>query len=299
MEDAAQSLVHLSSGDRTWNGVIIDEAGVILTASHNLGMAPLVEFQTHNGETGQAWVVGRDDDYGFALLQITSGNGGYEAIPVADLDAPVADEDLYLLQFNATGSTIEKRVARVLTARPDLQTGLRYVQVQVPVGPAGTGEGALLIDQQGQLRAVRAGADLMSRIAIGLPSEVYGVSASGLANQIIPQLTTGIVSIREDVDEGNSDSFPELPHIFRGSANLSGAPLDAGSRIYARLTKAGQPDLWFTQQLTNDGSYVLAAAVMTSGYANANVEFWMDAKRASETEGYSPGGNSVVNLEFE
>jgi hypothetical protein len=298
LAEAEKSLVRLTSGNRNWNGVMIDGSGLILTASRNLGSAPLTDFRTFDGQTGTAWVVGRDDDFGVALLRVTNANGTYAFTPIAAVGAPQVDQDLYLLNFNTAGNTIEKRASRVLGVRPDLTTGLRYVQIQAPSGAAG--EGGLLIDAQGQFRGLRMPEQYMIRIELGQPGEVYGVDANGLANQLLPRLNDQVVIIRDDTTPSDETpgAPPQLPAVFHGSATLAGSPMPAGTRIYARLVQSGQPDLWFTQQTTSAGSYAVIAAVLVGGYSGATVEFWSGAQKATQTTTFQPGGSTAQALAF-
>ncbi len=293
---AEPALVYLKAGGNAWNGVMVGN-GLILTTSTNLGMAPVADFKTEAGVSGQAWVVGRDDNLDLALLQVVNNNGNLPFLKVDPLSAPAVGDDLILLQFTAGGASVDARTARVIGVRQDLSSGIQFIQVQAQ---SGTGaEGAVLIDQQGHLRGIRMAESHMIAIGLGQTGEVYGASAQALANLVIPRLQSGVVVVQQPGSgSGTPNSPPPLPAIFQGNATFNGAPLASGKRVYVHLSKSGLPDLWFSDEVTTSGKYTLVAAPFTSGYDGASVEFWVDATKATQTSTYQAGGNNALDLTF-
>jgi S1-C subfamily serine protease len=281
---------------------MIDPEGLILTTSRNLGSAPIANFTTQDGKSGVGWVVGRNDTMDVALLEVQGTSGPFSFVSLSTDQVPANDAELITMQYGATpGSALDRRVARVLGSRPDLNTGIRYVQVQV--APASGAEGGALIDNSAELRGLRMTEAQMIALGLGRAGEVYMMASDALAASLIPSLESGVNIVLPQPTTGGEDPNsgpPPLPAIFRGSVTVNGAPPAANTRIYARVSKAGLPDAWFSYVLQADspGFYVLAIGVTNGSYTGGSVDFWYQAQKATQTQVYNPGGNTTVNLTF-
>ena len=78
---AGNAIVKLTIGETIWTGAVITESGEILTASGPLGNAPQVTFTLADGTEGSAWVTGRNDDQGLALLTPLGEPRTYDFLP--------------------------------------------------------------------------------------------------------------------------------------------------------------------------------------------------------------------------
>lgn len=291
-------MVRLTVSGRQWTGVMIDPKGLILTTARNLGPAPIASFATAGGQTGQAWVLGRDDGRDVALLEVIAPTGTYAAVAVSTASAPPVDLDMVMMQYGSSGTTLDRRVARVVGVRQDLNTGIRYIQLQALV--AAGAEGGALVDNAAGLRGIRMTEEQMTTLGLGRAGEVYVMANDALNNSVLPQLRSGVLIIisRPPPAGGEPGAPPAIPAIFSGTITLGGRPPLSETRLYARVTKAGLADIWFSAPLATTGLYVMPLGIIESGYGGAAVEFWALAKKATQTAVYQPGAGSTLNLTF-
>ena len=300
---AEQSMVRLSRGSTRWSGVIIDASGLILTTSRNLGAAPVAEFTTVDGTTGQAWVVGRDDRNDVALLRITSPVRTYPALNLTTDTTIQIDEELATLAFSdaATGP-LDKRNTRVVGVRQDLNSGVSYLQIQATV-QAGA-EGGVLIDSEAQIRGLRMTEAHMVNLGLGRAGEVFAMAAAALNQTFVSRLRAGYTEILppdSSVSAGTDPGGPPpIPSTFFGSMTIGGASPSTAVRLYVQVSKAGLPDLWFSSEVKPEagGEYLIAFGITASGYDGAMVSFWITAKKAEQTGTYSPSGFETLDLTF-
>ena len=303
MGDAEQSLVRLSRGATRWTGVIIDATGLILTTSRNLGAAPVTEFMTAGGIAGQAWVVGRDDRNDLALLRITSPVQTYTALSLATGTAIQIDEELATLAFSDSAvAPLDKQNTRVVGVRQDLNTGISYLQIQA-TAQAGA-EGGVLIDREGRIRGLRMTETHMTNIGLGRAGEVYAMGASALSGTFLSRLMAGYTDVlppETSVSSGTDPGGPPpIPCVFHGDLTVGGASPSTPVRLYVQISKAGLPDLWFSREVKPEaqGEYLIAVGITAPGYEGATATFWITAKRAVQTDTYTPGAQRMVNLTF-
>ncbi|MEX2598666.1 MAG: hypothetical protein WD533_03315 [Dehalococcoidia bacterium] len=298
-----QAIVRLSAAGNSWSGAMIGD-GLILAPSRGLGSAPVASYRTHDGAEGQAWVVGRDDDYGFAVLEVVSGGDGSfyslpdDVIPGGSAGLPSVDQEMVLLQFSVSGASVERRNARVIGSRQDHASNIRYIQMQSTTGL----DGAIIMDTQGRVQAVRMPESFMLRIDVARPGEVYGMAVADIVNRVQPRLEDGTMIVREPDVEGTATppaQAPPLPTVVRGDLHADGEPVQAGERIFVRLVGVGNlPDQWFSSEVTTAGRYSIAVAPLTGGYQNSVLEFWISGSEAAETSTYTQGGTPTVDLTF-
>lgn len=276
---------------------MIAESGLILSTSRNLGGSPIVEFFTRSGSNGRAWVVGRNDDIGLALFEVIDPAQSFDFVEVAPRPVPQVGEELALLQYPSAGTTLDRRAARVVGVRQDFNTGIFYAQLQ-DLSVAGA-EGGALVDAAGALRGIRMGEQQMVDLGLGRLGEVYAMDVGALSTLVLPQLQTGVSIIKFSSLGGSSPGAPPpIPAIFVGDIAIAGVPAEAGVRLYARAFKSSQPDIWFSTEIADTGRYVLTMSIFVSGYSNANIEFWLDAKQAPQTSLYTPGARTATDLAF-
>ena len=288
-------MVRLSSGEKRWSGVMIDSEGLILSTSEHLGHAPLANYVTASGRPGQAWVVGRDDGLDIALYQVIGGESNFDAIPIAEADAPPTDSGIIVLGYPAAANApLDKREVRVLGLRTDLNSGARYLQIQSEV-VTGT-EGGGVFDNSGGLAGLRMTEEQLIEIGLGRPGEAYAVVASSLRDFIVPQLQGGAMVVTATRPLGSATQFPSFPNVFTGNVTVNGAPAQAGAfPLYARLTRQGLPDVWARTVIGQGGIFQIAVSAPDS-YGGGRVEFWGDRLRAAERGVYTSGGFFLVDV---
>ena len=247
----------------------------------------MAEFTTADGRTGQAWVVGRNDTLDIALLSAISSVGGFASIPIGSGAGLTVDDPILVLGYpQLLNAPLDRRQARVLGVLPDLNSGARYVLVQV-AEVAGT-EGGGMFNTLGQLAGLRMTQEQMTRLGLWRGGEVYALASESLGGFVIRQLEGGISTIDESASTTNENAFPGLPAVYSGAVRENGSLVPGGSaRVYARVIKPGQPDAWYSSDVFAGGLYQISISAGEK-YANATVEFWRDRKKAGEIRDYSP-----------
>ncbi len=293
IDDAAAAMVRVARGTLRWSGVMINADGRLLTTSRNLGAAPLVDVTMADGRVAQAWVAGRNDSLDIALLDVIESTGGFAFIPPGPGGTLDIDESVLVLGYpSGLNAPLDRRQARVLGIREDLNSRARYSQILVSQ-VAGT-EGGGLFDVLGQLVGIRMTEEQMILLGLGRPGEVYALSADSLQGFVLRQLEEGISDIILSPSDINENTFPGLPNVFTGTVFEGTQPADPGSvPVYARVFKPGLPDIWTVAEIASGGAYQLSVNA-GDDYQNATVEFWRDKKRAAVQRNYTNGFATVA-----
>ena len=185
---AEPGMVKLTAGGNQWSGVMIDSAGEIITTSSDLGQAPVADFTTQGGATGQAWVIGRDDDFGMALLKVVNASQTFDTISTADSTVPQVGKQLASMYFGLAG-TLSKQNTSVVGSRQDLNTGIQFLQMR-GLYIAGS-QGGALVDEYGLLRGLRMEEQFMIDLGLGRTGEIYALTMDGLLNRVLPAAGVG------------------------------------------------------------------------------------------------------------
>ncbi len=292
---AEPGMVKLTAGGNQWTGVMINSAGKIITTSTNLGQAPVAGFTTQGGATGQAWVIGRDDDFDMALLEVVNASQTYDTISMEDRAVPQVGKQLASMHYGLAG-TLSKQSTSVVGSRQDLNTGLQFLQMR-GLNIAGS-EGGAFVDEYGRLRGVRLEEQYMIELGIGRTGEIYAMTTSGLLNRVLPLLEGGVTVISGAAAKCPAGVFPPIPATFNGSVTIGGEAAPVGSRVYAKISKRGLADQWFSGEITTAGRYLLTVGVCQSSYVNATVQFWMNGSASPNTSTYAAARTTPVNLTF-
>lgn len=297
IESAQPSVVRLVSAGKQWTGVMISASGLILTTSSNLGSAPVVDFFTDAGASGQAWALGRDDDLDFVLLEVVDA-AGFDFREIGSQVAPAVGTELALLQYPGAGSVIDKKPTRVVGARQDFNTGLSYLQLQA-VDEDGA-EGGALIDNTGTLHGIRMDSTQIAKLGFARPGEVYAITAESLLRIVLPRLEAGVTIINKpDAGDGAPGSRPGFPATFRGAVTIGGESAPIGAILYIRVSREGRADMWIARALTIEGRYLIPVAVIGSGYTGADVDFFLQATQADQGARFEAGASLELDLTFQ
>jgi S1-C subfamily serine protease len=296
VEKAAPALLRVSAGGTQWTGVMIDPAGRFLTATDNLGPAPLVDFATSQGATGKGWVVGRDDALGLALLKVVAPAQEYSYLPLGTQQSPQLNEQMGILQFSAVGTLLDKRTTQVVGFNQDLNTGVQYVKLLA--GQLAGSEGGAVVDTLGTLRGIRVSDTQMITTGIGKAGEAWAITSDGVALTVLPKLETGYVYVKPTEGSTDPGAPPPIPAVFSGNITIAGLAAPVGTRVYARVVRAGKPDIWVSTTVATAGRYQVSVSITTSGYEGGLVEFWVDAVKGDRNGFYQPGQISSFALAF-
>ncbi|MDE2838261.1 MAG: serine protease [Chloroflexota bacterium] len=284
-------------GPGTWTGVIISESGEILTHSHALRGAPVVNMELWDGTQAQACVTGRDDDTGTALLKpLVEPARSYDYLAVAG-DGAAFGERLTLLQHKPY-EHLDERGTQVI-GHVASGTGYPYFRIDVPDDSAA--DGAVLLNGSGEVQGIRMPRDLLRFREIGNAGEVYAADAPQIADIALPLLRSGRIHVESwhHRHHGARESVvTPIPLIFHGAITVDGAPAPTDSTVYARVSKEGQLDDWIGERISEAGRYVLSVSVPSNYYVGATVEFWLDCRRFSTTAVFEHAPGSVVELDL-
>ena len=103
---AASAVVKLTLGETVWTGAVISAKGEILTVSAPLGNAPQVTFTLAGGTEGTAWVTGRHDEQGLALLTPLGEPATYDFLTLS-ADIPQIGERMALVQYDPFNGSLD------------------------------------------------------------------------------------------------------------------------------------------------------------------------------------------------
>ena len=300
-EAAAQAdsaIVKLTVGETIWTGTIISESGEILTASGPLGNAPQVMFTLADGTEGLAWVTGRNDEQGLALLTPLGEPRSYDFLPFS-ASIPIIGERMVLLQYDPFNGMLDPRP---VNARGYTTSFIGYGYIHLHIGESSAFDGAALVNDEAKLQGIRMPASWLLEKNIGEPREVYAASAADIGGVLIPQMRSGYTQISPPVEDtsGPTGAPPHIPILFYGSITADGQPVPAGARLYAKVVKEGRDTLWFTREVPDVGEFDFPLSLNVSTYLGATIEFWMNAERSltSAEVTRSDSGVQPLNLTF-
>jgi hypothetical protein len=296
-------MVKLTAGSNQWSGVMIESSGIIVTTSLALGSSPLASFRTFDGSTGQAWVVGRDDNLDLAVLEVINAAQTFDAISMHTGDLPDRNEPLVLMHYGVNSVTPDKASSGLVGSRQDTITGIDYLQLSG--FSAGNEQGGAAIDANGVLRGLRMDSDRMIQIGIGRIGEVWAMDAFALSSAMVPRLKAGVsVILGTDGKCTELGAPPPIPAIFKGDITVGGSPLAIGQRVYARVTAtATGKELWFSSIVVTAGRYFITVSICDPSFNTTSsntsvVDFWFDANATSTTSVYDPSIVATNNLTF-
>ncbi len=286
----------LSLGENTWTGAIISESGEIITASAPLGNAPEVTFTLADGTERTAWVTGRNDQQGLALLTPLGDPRTYDFVSLS-ADIPNIGDRMVLVQYDPFNGALDPRP---VTARGFIFSSLGYGFIQLHIGESSAFDGAALVNDRAELQGVRMPASWLTARGVGAPREVYAAAAADIGSRLIPQLRTGYTQISPPPEDttGPAGPPPQIPIVFIGNVTVDGQPAPAGARLYAKVSKEGRPTLWFTRQVSDAGEYDLPISLNVSTYLGATIEFWMNAEASLLTAEVSRKDNNTHSLDL-
>ena len=294
---AASAAVKLTIGETIWTGALITESGEILTASGPLGNAPQVAFTLADGTEGFAWVTGRNDDQGLALLTPLGEPRSYDFLPFS-ANIPTIGERMVLVQYDPFNGMLDPRP---VNARGYTTSFIGYGYIHLHIGESSAFDGAPLVNDQAKLQGIRMPASWLLEKSIGEPREVYAAAAADIG-RLIPQLRSGYTQISPPPEgaTGPTGAPPHIPILYYGSITADGQPVSAGARLYAKVVKEGRDTLWFTREVAIAGDYDFPLSLNVSTYLGATIEFWMNAERSLVSAEVTRSDSNVnsLNLTF-
>ena len=277
-------MVQLSSGGRQWTGVMIRSTGRILTTSGDLGASPLADF-TIGDVSGQAWVIGRNDDFDLAVLDVIDPQGPYPFVTLKSAPGhPLVNETFTLLQFSNFGSNLITAATSVLSLRPD-RNGIQYIQLQTLQSEGS--QGGALVDGQGVVRGLRMSRAQMLELFDNAFGE-WAMESQALANQLVPRLEAGISVIDTPAPTcGGEGPPPPRPGVFRGRHHQRRRHAPCGQpRCTHAYAAAARKSGTRARLATRAATMFPSAPAHRQLQSNATVEFWYDRMVAPQTAAF-------------
>ena len=213
------------------SGVIIDEAGHIVTNNHVIANATTIKVQLADGRTDEARVVGRDPDTDLALLSIK-----LRPLPVMSLgrsdQLQVGDAVLAIGNPLGLQQTVTHGIVSAINRKQvGVATFENFIQTDAPIN--GGNSGGALVNIRGELVGINT-ANLHSAGAEGIGFAIPVNLARGVISQILDHGRvvrgwSGIVA--EDFSDERAAQY-SLPHGGIVVTNLyaNGPAVAAGVR---------------------------------------------------------------------
>ena len=223
------------------SGVIVDAKGYIVTSSHVVQDAGMIEVVLHTGERLQATIVGSDSDSDVAVLHVDLSERRVKAgpLPVITLGASsslrVGDVVLAIGNPYGVGQTVTMGVVSG-TGRSHLGISKfeNFIQTDASINPGNSG--GALIDAQGELIAINAAIFSRSGGSQGIGFAIPVDMVRGIMRQL---LDTGSVSRGwlgiggQNMTATLADTYglkPDMKGVLISQVYNKGAASEAGLR---------------------------------------------------------------------
>jgi S1-C subfamily serine protease len=197
------------------SGVIVDEAGYILTNNHVVANARTINVKLSGNETRTAEVVGLDETTDLAVIKIPSGGliaaewGDSDALEVGALVWAVGNP--FGLDRSVTFGIVSAKNRRVLSVRSPYQD---FLQTDAAVNPGNSG--GPLVDVTGKIVGINT-----AIVGRGYQGISFSIPAS-IAHEVYQQLREAGTVVRGYMGVGLADITPEVAKEL-GLESLNGA----------------------------------------------------------------------------
>ncbi|MSQ22062.1 MAG: serine protease [Dehalococcoidia bacterium] len=293
------SVVMVISGTTQISGMVVkDPASHVITASKTLGAGPLVTIKTGAGQSYNGWIVGRDDIKDLALIKVVGAT--LPGVAFGDAFGLEAGSEMLSAGYPLSSSgALFTANAKLAAVEHNLQTGLRFLRLDVPHRNGNTGGPA--VNRQGQALGISMEPLFVQGLGISVSSGVVYLLSSDSILEILPLLRQGVSEIARPTPTPDASFTPSVMS-FLGIAKIGGQAPPIGTRIHARVVGSGVADVWATDisaQRKSNGTYILEITVNAGDrYRGSTVEFYINGVKASETSSFESFGFSPLNLTF-
>jgi S1-C subfamily serine protease len=292
------SVVQVISGNVQISGVVLDgPASLVLTASRPLGIGPLVQIVTYDGQELGGWIIGRDDDQNLALIRLVDGT--LPGIAFGDSSGLDVDDDVLSLGFP------EMRAGQLLPAEAFIDrtwteyvtgTGMVffYLDVQHLIGTSG----GPVVNRNGEIVGMTVAAEFLQSLGQSVSGGGYALAAEFI-EPALSRLEGGVMQMSpRPASTAGSGQFPPLPATIRGTVTIESDIAPEGTHLYARMVHSSLGNTWFSLLVEESGLYRLTVATLQAGYANATIEFYIDGVKSDGITTYRQGTNTDLDLSF-
>jgi len=289
-------VVQVISGNVQISGVVLDgPASLVLTASRPLGIGPLVQIVTYDGQELGGWIIGRDDGQNLALIRLLDGT--LPGIAFGDSSGLDVDDDVLSMGFPETRVgqllPVEAYIDRV---RTNVATGMVffYLDVQHLTGTSG----GPVVNRNGEIVGMTVMAEFLRSVGQVVSDGGYALAAESI-EPALPRLEGGVIQMSpRPVPTASAGQFPPLPATIRGTVTIESDIAPEGTLIYARMVHSSLGDTWFPLLVEESGLYRLTVATLLAGYTNATIEFYIDGVKSDGIVTFRQGTNTDLDLSF-
>ena len=252
--------------ERTGNGVVINDDGLILTIGYLITEAETIWLTTHSGVVVPGHALAYDQVTGLGLV-LPLGKLALRPIPRVDVDAADLDDDVFVIGHGGRGHALRAR----LFARREFAGYWEYLlnEALFTTPPHPEWSGAALLDARGRLVGIgslfvqeSAGDDTVKGNMF-VPSELIDpilddmLSRGRVERPPRPWLGIYTAETREGITiQGLSSGGPaerggvQLGDIVRG---VDGAPINDLAHFYRSVWALGQAGVTVPLEVSRDG----------------------------------------------
>lgn len=289
-------MVQVVSGDVQISGVVLaDLASLVLTASRPLGIGPLVQVVTGDGQELSGWIIGRDDDQNLALVRVLDAT--LPGIAFGDSSGLDVDDDVLSLGFPEVRSgqllPVEAFIDRT---RTDFSTGMVFFYLDTQHLP-GT-SGGPVVNRDGEIVGMNVMAEFLQSLGLTVSEGAY-VLAAEFIEAALPRLEGGVMQmLPRPAPTPSQGQLPPFPATMRGTVTIGSGDAPGGTLLYARMVHSTLGDIWFPITVEENGLYRLTVATLLQGYANAPIEFYVDGVKSADAAIYEEATDTVFDVSF-
>ncbi|GAA0979547.1 hypothetical protein GCM10009555_044560 [Acrocarpospora macrocephala] len=181
------SVVSVEAGSGSGSGFAIDQIGHVLTNAHVVDDADSVTVILHDGRRLSARVIGSDEAYDLAVLQVEAGSGLVPAMLARSADVRVGDQVLAIGSPLGLAGTVTSGIVSALDREVQLGNGGRQTALQTDASINPGNSGGPLVNVRGEVVGVNTVIATLSRRGgnIGIGFAIPVDRAASVAERII------------------------------------------------------------------------------------------------------------------
>ena len=247
------------------SGVIVSEAGYILTNNHVIEEADQIEVVLNDGRKSTAQVIGTDPETDLAILKISLT--GLPVITLGNSDAlSIGDQVLAIGNPFGVGQTVTSGIVSALgRTQLGINTFENFIQTDAAINPGNSG--GALVDIRGHLMGINTAIYSRSGGSMGIGFAIPTSTARNVMDAIVRdgKVTRGWIGVEpQDLTPELAESFsvPSGTGVIITGVLQNGPAAQAGMRPGDVVTHvAGKP-------VSNVAQLLSAVAGLTPGTAS-------------------------------
>ena len=244
------------------SGVIVSEAGYILTNNHVIEEADQIEVVLNDGRRSTAQVIGTDPETDLAILKINLT--GLPVITLGNSDAlSIGDQVLAIGNPFGVGQTVTSGIVSALgRTQLGINTFENFIQTDAAINPGNSG--GALVDIEGHLMGINTAIYSRSGGSMGIGFAIPTSTARSVMEAIVRdgKVTRGWIGVEpQDLSPELAESFsvPSGTGVIITGVLQNGPAAQAGIRPGDVVTHVGD------KPVSNVAQLLSAVAALTPG----------------------------------